>query len=245
MTGPRGAVPARVRAVLRFARRGGRLQGRDPRRAAAAWVAVNTALAGVRQGPSLVELAAEVDPDRYERRLELATTLLWLALALVVLQALVARLLARREQPAVAAGPADADDPPPPSRRPDMPADLTRRRLLASAAALAAAPRWALGQGSRLDVAEIMLPSNTASAGLAPPALRGHPDHHIEADPDAVQLSPEDPELFAHPFSVPSDGELPSSRRSPSNSCVGTCPAGASCSSTTPPAARVGPSPAP
>ena len=81
-----------------------------------AWVAVNTALAesDVRHGPSLVELAAEVDPDRYERRLELATTLLWLALALVVLQALVARLLARREQPAVAAGPADAEDPPPP-----------------------------------------------------------------------------------------------------------------------------------
>ena len=39
-------------------------------------ISCHTALAesDVRQGPSLVELAAEVDPDRYERRLELATT---------------------------------------------------------------------------------------------------------------------------------------------------------------------------
>lgn len=94
-----------------------------------------------------------------------------------------------------------------------MPADLTRRRLLASAAALAAAPRaWALGQGSRLDVAEIMLPSNTASRPEAWRRLLFEviQTTSIEADPDAVQLSPEDPELFAHPFSVLiGTGELP------------------------------------
>lgn len=94
-----------------------------------------------------------------------------------------------------------------------MPSDVTRRQLIAGLAALLAArPAWALGDRSRLDVAEIMLPSATLSRPEAWRRLLFEviQTTSIEAHPDAVQVGPEDPALFAHPFSVLiGDGALP------------------------------------
>lgn len=96
-----------------------------------------------------------------------------------------------------------------------MPVEPTRRALLAglgAAAALAPLPALAFGDRSRLDVAEIMLPSGTLSR---PEAWRRMlyeviQTTSVEAHPDAVQVEPEDPALFEHPFSVLiGDGELP------------------------------------
>lgn len=89
-----------------------------------------------------------------------------------------------------------------------MPADWTRRRALthfaAAPLALAAAPAWALGDRSRLDVAEITLASGTTSRPQAWQRLLYEviQTTSVEAHPNAVSVDPEDPELFAHPFSV-------------------------------------------
>lgn len=89
-----------------------------------------------------------------------------------------------------------------------MPDGWSRRGMLAGAGGLAAAlaaPRLgrALGAGSQLDVAELVLPGTTSRPGAWQRVLfEVIQSTSIEANPQAVQLSPEDPELFAHPFSV-------------------------------------------
>jgi len=97
-----------------------------------------------------------------------------------------------------------------------MPDHPRRRDLLSGMGALAALlttrPSWALGDRSRLDVAEIMLPSGTLSRPESWRRLLFEviQTTSIEAHPDAVQVEPEDPALFAHPFSVLiGDGALP------------------------------------
>lgn len=83
---------------------------------------------------------------------------------------------------------------------------LSRRAALAGLAALLTAPRGALalGQASQLDVAELMLPTGTVSRPGAWQRVLFEviQSTSIEANPQAVQLDPEDPALFAHPFSV-------------------------------------------
>jgi len=91
-------------------------------------------------------------------------------------------------------------------------ADWTRRNLLIQGGALAGVlgtgllsrPALSLGPGSRLDVAEIMLDKGTVSRPAAWQRLLFEviQTTSVEAQPQAVQLSPEDPELFAHPFAV-------------------------------------------
>lgn len=84
---------------------------------------------------------------------------------------------------------------------------------LASLAALSA-PRLAgaLGGGSLVDIAEILLPSSTLSRPAAWRRLLFEvmQSTSIEASPEAVTVTPESPELFAHPFSVLlADASLP------------------------------------
>lgn len=91
---------------------------------------------------------------------------------------------------------------------------LTRRALLASAAALAAAPRraFALGPASEVDIAEIQLPTGTVSRPEAWTRLLFEllQSTSVEAEPRVVQLAPDDPALFRHPFAVlAGDGALP------------------------------------
>lgn len=96
-----------------------------------------------------------------------------------------------------------------------MPAEpWSRRALLSGLGASLVAPRLAhaLGQGSQLDVAEIMLGSGTTSRPAAWQRLLYEVIHStsVEANPSSVQLDPEDPRLFEHPFSVLiGTGELP------------------------------------
>lgn len=82
----------------------------------------------------------------------------------------------------------------------------TRRQVLSAGGAALLAPGLAraFGPASRVDVAEIQLPSGT---GTRPAAWRRllyevMQTTSIEANPDSSLLSPEDPALFAHPFSV-------------------------------------------
>lgn len=97
-------------------------------------------------------------------------------------------------------------------------ASWTRRRLLGLAAGLPALPALlgtarALGPASLLDVAEVSLASGTTSRPNAWRRLLYEvmQTTSIEANPEAVQLSPEDPALFAHPFSaLIGTGALPS-----------------------------------
>jgi len=88
-------------------------------------------------------------------------------------------------------------------RAPD-PTRWTRRSVLAAAGALALAPRpgRAFGRHSLVDVAELQLPSGTGSRPAAWHRLLFEvmQSTSIEADPEAVQIEPEDPQLFAHPF---------------------------------------------
>jgi hypothetical protein len=85
---------------------------------------------------------------------------------------------------------------------------LSRRSALragvAGLVALAARPSWALGPGSQLDVAEIMLSSGTLSRPTAWQRMLYEVIHttSVEANPVTVQVAPDDPALFAHPFSV-------------------------------------------
>ncbi len=89
---------------------------------------------------------------------------------------------------------------------------ITRRRLLTGAAALASAPAWALGESSDVDVAEIQLSSGTLSRPEAWKRLLFEviQTTSVEAVPRAVQVAPEDPALFKHPFAVlVGEGALP------------------------------------
>jgi len=81
----------------------------------------------------------------------------------------------------------------------------SRRAALAGGIAALATPRlgFGLGANSQLDVAELVLPGTTSRPGAWQRVLfEVIQSTSIEANPQAVQLSPEDPELFAHPFSV-------------------------------------------
>ena len=94
----------------------------------------------------------------------------------------------------------------------------SRRSVLGSGAAsalvgAAGSPKaFALGAASRVDVAEIVLPSGTTSRPEAWRRLLFEvmQTTSVEVNPDAVQVAPDDPALFAHPFSVLiGTGELP------------------------------------
>lgn len=100
VTGPRGPVPAQVRSgELSFR---GELAGayrvESPGSPPLAWVAVNVdpEESDVRPGPSLLSIAAEVDPDRYLQRRELAGALMLAGLLLGLLQAALAGLGSRQ-----------------------------------------------------------------------------------------------------------------------------------------------------
>lgn len=85
------------------------------------------------------------------------------------------------------------------------PSAWTRRAVLAGGAALLAAGRArAFEKASRVDVAEIQLDNSTTSRPAAWRRLLFEvmQSTSVEANPDAVQVRPEDPELFAHPFSA-------------------------------------------
>ncbi len=103
-----------------------------------------------------------------------------------------------------------------PLNRPSPP-NLTRRHLLrATASSLGALSlslplslpfslsAAALGPSSQLDVAEIVLPSGTTSRPRAWERLLFEVINStsVTANPSAVQVAPEDPLLFRHPFSV-------------------------------------------
>lgn len=83
---------------------------------------------------------------------------------------------------------------------------LSRRMLLRSGVALALLPRraLALGEGSEVDIAEVQLASGTVSRPDAWTRLLFEliQSTSVEAEPRAVQLAPDDPELFRHPFAV-------------------------------------------
>lgn len=93
----------------------------------------------------------------------------------------------------------------------------SRREWLQSAAAVlggAAIPRAALafGDATRMDVAELQLGRGTLSRPNAWTRLLLEvvQTTSVECNPRAVQLEPDDPELFSHPFAVlVGDSELP------------------------------------
>ncbi len=98
--------------------------------------------------------------------------------------------------------------------RASAPALWSRRAALMGAGAALIAPRsgWGFGRNSLVDVAELQLSSGTASRPAAWHRLLFEvmQSTSIEADPEAVQLDPEDPALFAHPFcALIATGELP------------------------------------
>lgn len=90
----------------------------------------------------------------------------------------------------------------------------SRRGVLAGGVSMALAPRsgWALGKVSQLDVAELMLDSATITRPGAWQRVLFEVSQStsIEANPQTVVLSPEDPALFEHPFCVlTGEGALP------------------------------------
>ncbi len=92
---------------------------------------------------------------------------------------------------------------------------LSRRQLLGAGAAFGLAgcqSAYAFGEPTRVDVAEIQLSRGTLSRpnAWARLLLETVQTTSVECTPRAVQLEPDDPELFAHPFAVlVGDGELP------------------------------------
>jgi hypothetical protein len=90
----------------------------------------------------------------------------------------------------------------------------SRRAFLGAAASLALLPRSALALGARgaLDVAEIQLSKGTVSRPEAWTRMLHEliQSTSVEAEPRVVQVKPDEPELFRHPFAVlAGDGELP------------------------------------
>lgn len=99
-----------------------------------------------------------------------------------------------------------------------MPADPTRRAVLASAlagaGALALAPgrARALGLGSQVRIAELVLDRGTTTRPEAWKRLLFEviQSTSVECDPTPVSLRPEDPALFEHPFcTLTGTGALP------------------------------------
>ncbi len=93
---------------------------------------------------------------------------------------------------------------------------MRRRSFLAGLAGMAGSglvrPAWALGSAGRVDVAEIQLGSGTISRPEAWKRLLFETIQttSVEAEPRVVQLAPDDPQLFEHPFAVLcGDGALP------------------------------------
>lgn len=89
---------------------------------------------------------------------------------------------------------------------------MNRRQLLAGAAAMLPGTAWALGDASKVDVCEIVLPSGTVSRPTAWERMLYTIQRvsSVEVAQRVVQVAPEDPELFEHPFAVIcGDGELP------------------------------------
>lgn len=102
----------------------------------------------------------------------------------------------------------------PPSRGPRL---WTRRSAIAAAGAALlvpglSRPARAFGKNSLVDVAELQLSAGTGSRPAAWHRLLFEvmQSTSIEADPEAVQIEPEDPQLFSHPFcALIVTGELP------------------------------------
>jgi hypothetical protein len=91
---------------------------------------------------------------------------------------------------------------------------MWRRRefVLGSLAAGLCPTAQAIGPSSQLDVVELMMGSSTLSRPGAweKALLQVSMSTSIKVNPRAVQSSPEEPELFAHPFAVLiADGPLP------------------------------------
>jgi len=84
------------------------------------------------------------------------------------------------------------------------PEPTRRQALLGLGASLFATRAAALGPASQLDVAEIILPEGTTSRPAAWSRLLYEvlQTTSVEASPQAVQVAPDDPALFTHPFSV-------------------------------------------
>jgi hypothetical protein len=91
-----------------------------------------------------------------------------------------------------------------------MPSEWTRRQLIRSLGSLAVIPTIlpsiarGFGEGSQFDVAEITVPGGTLHR---PEAWKRMLHEVIQAtsvvtNPRTVQVAPEDPDLFQHPFAV-------------------------------------------
>jgi len=81
---------------------------------------------------------------------------------------------------------------------------MNRKSFIQLLVALYSSPSWALGKNSELDIAELILSEGSLSRPLAweQGLFTLMQSTSIEANPRSVQLSPENDELFAHPFSV-------------------------------------------
>ena len=75
---------------------------------------------------------------------------------------------------------------------------MNRRQLLAGAAAMLPGTAWALGDASKVDVCEIVLPSGTVSRPTAWERMLYTIQRvsSVEVAQRVVQVAPEDPELF-------------------------------------------------
>jgi len=129
VTGPRGpvAAPVRAGAVSFRVDAAGAYVVETPGAPPLAWVAANVdpIESDVRPGPSLIETAADVDPERFLRHFEMAPWLLGLALLLSVIQALLAGPRRDRELvPDVQADPPTAPPTAPPSAPPSAPPEV-------------------------------------------------------------------------------------------------------------------------
>jgi len=115
VTGPAGAVPVQVRSGTATFRAdlAGAYVVEAPGAPPLAWVAANTdpRESDVRPGPSLVQTAAEVDPDRFLRHVPLTPWLLGAGLLLALIQAALAGPRKGEDEDA-ATGAATGDEPP-------------------------------------------------------------------------------------------------------------------------------------
>lgn len=90
-------------------------------------------------------------------------------------------------------------------RNPPRRADPTRRAVIAGALSLPFAARaLAVGPASEVDIAEIQLATGTVSRPEAWTRLLFEllQSTSVEAEPRVVQVAPDDPALFRHPFAV-------------------------------------------